>query len=74
MSEYFAEPAEFEFFHYMNGKSDAFKQALFDAIFYAPSEDKELIRQVYPDLVQVVDDYQNIPGYFKTICVKVLNS
>ncbi len=74
MSEYFAEPAEFEFFDYMNGNSDAFKQALFDAIFYAPNDDKELIRNVYPDYVQVVENYQTVSGYYKTICVKVSNS
>jgi hypothetical protein len=74
MSEYFAEPAEFEFFDYMNGNADAFKQALFDAIFYAANEDKEALRKVYPDHVQVVENYQNVPGYYKTICVKVVNS
>ena len=74
MSEYFAEPVEFEFFDYMNGNADAFKQALFDAIFYAANEDKEALRKVYPDHVQVVENYQNVPGYYKTICVKVQNS
>ncbi len=72
--EYFAEPVEFEFFDYMNGNADAFKQALFDAIFYAANDDKELLRKAYPDYVQVVENYQTIPGYFKTICVKVANS
>lgn len=74
MSEYFAEPVEFEFFDYMNGNSDAFKQALFDAIFYAANEDKEALRKAYPDHVQVVENYQSVPGYYKTICVKVVNS
>jgi hypothetical protein len=74
MSEYFAEPVEFEFFDYMNGNADAFKQALFDAIFYASPEDKDLFRKSYPDHVQVVENYQTLPGYFKMISVKVVNS
>jgi Fe-S oxidoreductase len=72
--EYFADPVEFEFFDYMNANVDEFKKALFDVIFYASSEDKELLRKVYPEYVQVVENYQNIPGYFKTICVKVANA
>jgi hypothetical protein len=72
--EYFAEPAEFDFFDYMMGKDDAFMHALFDAIFYATPEDKEKLRSGFPDHVQVVENYQTIEGYFKTICVKVQNS
>lgn len=74
MSEYFAAPVEFEFFDYMMRDTDAFKKALFDAIFFASSEDKAKLAKVYPEHVECVERYQTEPGYFKTICVKVENS
>jgi hypothetical protein len=70
----YAEPHEYDFFDYIMRDTDAFTKALFDAIFYAPSDDRDKLNKVYPEYVECVRRYQTEPDYFRNICEKVKNS